>query len=54
MIRVVPGDPVHSLLIAKLEHTQTCGGPMPNAGTMLPADQLQRIRDWISAGAPNN
>lgn len=54
MIRVVPGDPNSSLLVAKLAHTQTCGGPMPNAGTTLPADQLQRIRDWISAGAPND
>lgn len=54
MTRVVAGDPNRSLLVAKLAHTQTCGGPMPNAGTMLAGDQLQRIRDWISTGAPND
>jgi hypothetical protein len=42
--RVVAGDPDASLFVAKLEHTQTCGEPMPNAGTQLPADKLQSVR----------
>jgi len=53
--RVKPGDPDNSYLIRKLN-----GGPgisgsrMPQGGPALPPSQIQRIRDWILAGAPNN
>jgi len=54
LLRVAPGEPDRSLLVSKLEHTQTCGAPMPNAGTRLPVAQLQLLRDWIQAGARND
>ena len=54
MLRVAPGEPARSLLVAKLEHTQTCGTPMPNAGTRLPDSLLQQVRAWISAGAKHD
>jgi PKD repeat protein len=53
--RVKPGDPNNSYLIRKLN-----GGPgisgsrMPQGGPFLAPSQLQRIRDWILAGAANN
>jgi predicted deacylase len=54
LMRVAPRDPDHSLLVTKLEHTQTCGSPMPNAATRLSEAQLHSVRAWISAGAPND
>jgi hypothetical protein len=50
--RVVPNDADASLLIQKLEGTQECGGPMPLIGDLLPAAEIQTIRDWIDMGAP--
>jgi PKD repeat protein len=53
--RVKPGDPDASYLLRKLN-----GGPgisgsrMPQGGPFLVPAQIQRIRDWILAGAPNN
>ena len=53
--RVTPGDPNASYLIRKLE-----GGPgisgqqMPRGGPFLSAAQIQRVRDWVTAGALNN
>lgn len=44
MMRVKPGDPANSYIIVQL------GGGHQNVST---ADQ-QAIKDWISAGAPNN
>jgi outer membrane protein assembly factor BamB len=52
--RVTPGDPDASLLVQKLEHTQSCGGPMPSAAETLPAAQLQQVRTWIANGARND
>ena len=55
LMRVSPTDPDASYLIRKLE-----GGPgisgdqMPPGGPFIPAAEIQRIRDWISDGAPNN
>jgi hypothetical protein len=48
-VRVVPGDPDASNLVARMENN--CGLIMPPAG-MLPAPLLTLVRDWISAGAP--
>jgi hypothetical protein len=55
-IRVVPGDPDHSLVMKKLtDPWEMCGlfyGHMPPAPRpRLSADQLATIRDWIAAGA---
>ncbi len=53
--RIAPGDPDNSYLIRKL-----VGGPnisqsrMPQGGPFLTPDQIQRIRDWILAGAHND
>jgi hypothetical protein len=52
--RVVAGDPATSLLVQKLANTQTCGGQMPPGGPELPPEQLDALRAWIMAGAPNN
>ena len=50
---IVPGDPDTSLMVQKLEGTQTCGQAMP-AGTALGAANpaVQALRAWIAAGAP--
>jgi hypothetical protein len=46
---VVPGDPEHSLL-----YTYPRDGVMPLGGAPLSAADVQKIGDWIKAGAPNN
>jgi hypothetical protein len=52
-VRVVAGDADGSLLIAKLEGTQTCGKQMPPRA-LLSADEIALFRSWIAAGAPAN
>ncbi len=55
LLRVNPGDPDASYLIRKLE-----GGPgitgsrMPQGGPFLSQATIDKIREWISDGAPNN
>jgi hypothetical protein len=51
LIRVVPGDPNASLLIQKLEGTQTVGDRMPQFGPYLPQTTIDVIRQWIASGA---
>lgn len=65
---VVAGDPTKSYLMMKLDGKQaslaasctaipSCGTEMPPgepAGTLLPADQRDTIRKWISEGAKDN
>ena len=51
-VRVVPGDPDGSLLIQKLEGTQTIGDRMPAFSPPLPQATIDVIRQWIHAGAP--
>jgi sugar lactone lactonase YvrE/mono/diheme cytochrome c family protein len=52
--RVVPGDPARSFLLQKLtgEMGYGEGDPMPSVGSALSAEQIQLIRRWIQAGAP--
>jgi hypothetical protein len=54
---VVPGAPTTSYLLAKVSGTQTkLGGKgerMPIGGVLQPAD-VETIRAWIAAGAPDN
>jgi hypothetical protein len=51
-IRVVPGDPSASYLLAKLTGVGMCSGSiMPKAGSELPAAQLDVMRAWIGSGA---
>jgi polyvinyl alcohol dehydrogenase (cytochrome) len=54
LMRVAPRDPAGSLLVQKLEHTQSCGAPMPGATVKLPAAQLEQVRAWITSGAAND
>ena len=50
---VEPGAPDSSVLMKKL--TGTAAGPqMPLHHPRLTAPSVQRLRDWIAAGAPNN
>lgn len=52
-VLVVPGDPEHSLVYLKVTMTQPpCGKQMPMGGAPLPADQVEMLRAWIAAGAP--
>jgi hypothetical protein len=53
IVRVKPGDPANSLLMQKLDGTQTCGTVMPPGGKLLP-DELTLVRDWIMAGAKDD
>jgi hypothetical protein len=52
LVRVIPGDPDHSLLIQKLEGTQTVGQRMPRGGPFLDQSTINVIRQWITNGAP--
>ncbi|MEY4581921.1 MAG: Polyvinylalcohol dehydrogenase precursor, partial [Pseudomonadota bacterium] len=53
LTRVVPSKPDESLLVQKLEGTQTCGDAMP-IGTKLPDAQIKQVRAWIAAGAKDD
>ena len=48
----VAGDSANSLIIKRLEGT--IAPKMPKGGAALNANQIQRIKDWIDAGAKNN
>jgi hypothetical protein len=58
---VTPGMPTQSLIVAMIEAPNgprmSCGARMPDdcptARPCLTAAQIQTIRDWITAGAPN-
>ncbi len=58
MMRVRPGQPDQSYLVHKIQGTQAsvggAGNRMPLVGTPLTQAQIDTIRDWIAAGAPNN
>ena len=51
--RIEPGNPDASYLIDKIEGTGLLQR-MPAGADPLPPASIQLIRDWISAGAPNN
>jgi hypothetical protein len=56
--RVEPGDPDASYLVHKIEGTFASvggsGGRMPLGQGALPQADIDVIRAWIAAGAPNN
>jgi chitodextrinase len=55
LMRVKAGDPAASYLVRKLEGGPTISGSrMPQGGPFLSPSQIQRIKDWIIVGAPNN
>jgi hypothetical protein len=55
LLRVKPGAPDQSYIVAKLEGRQIQAGGqgvrMPMDGDPLTADEVQQIRRWIGAGA---
>lgn len=51
VLRVAPGDPDASYLIAKLEGTADVGERMPLGGPALPRADIDVIRQWILEGA---
>jgi hypothetical protein len=51
---VVPGDPNASLLYLKLSAAPACGDRMPQGASPLTAAQVEMVRSWIAAGAPND
>ncbi len=51
---VVPGSPSTSLLYLKLLAAPPCGDRMPQGGSALSATQVEMVRSWIAAGAPND
>ncbi len=55
-IRVVPGDPDRSLLIVRVEATETtdAGDPMPKVYPRLTADEVEAVTQWILEGARDN
>jgi polyvinyl alcohol dehydrogenase (cytochrome) len=55
--RVVAGNPDMSILYQKMAGVQTCGDRMPPGGPMggmFPQAQLDALKAWIMAGAPND
>jgi hypothetical protein len=52
--RVAANDPDNSLLVQKLEQTQTCGSPMPIGTAFLSEPFIDPIREWITQGALDN
>ena len=50
-LRVDPGNPDVSYIIAKIEGTAAVGGQMPLGGPVLPQATIDEIRLWISNGA---
>lgn len=53
-VRIVPGDPMVSVLWHKVSGSSDYGLNMPPNGTFLSNDELQTIRDWIEQGALDN
>ncbi len=58
LLRIEPKSPDESYLVRKLEGTQIAAGGkgarMPLEGGPLSAEEIARIRNWISAGALDN
>lgn len=56
LLRVKPGDAEESLLYHKLlasgHHTESYGSPMPLGLPLLSTGQVEFVRQWIEAGAP--
>ena len=51
---VVPNQPEMSLMYLKLSPNPPCGNRMPLGGTPFTDVQLEMVRSWIAAGAPND
>ena len=52
--RVVPGDPEASYLVHKLDgRASIAGSRMPQGGSFLTTTEMELVRGWIRAGAPD-
>jgi hypothetical protein len=60
LFRVMPGEPDESFLFNKLRagtepgSVEIGGSPMPSGAAPLRAEQLEAVRRWIEAGAPQD
>lgn len=53
--RVEPGDPTNSYLWMKLAgDARIVGERMPFGGPYLSDEEIERVRSWIAAGAPDD
>lgn len=54
-VRVAPGNATDSYLFMKITgDPRIAGSPMPLLGGPLSSEQVERVRSWIDAGAPDN
>lgn len=54
MVRVIPDDPLNSVLVMKAEGTQVCGARMPLGFEPLDSIDTANIRNWVTQNAFNN
>ena len=54
LTRVVAGDATMSLMYRKISTMPPCGNRMRPTGAALTTTQLDRVRNWINAGALDN
>ena len=52
--RIEPGDPDASYLVQKVEGTASSGARMPFGQPALSNELIQKLRDWVTDGAPDN
>ena len=53
--RIEPGDPANSYLFRKVSgEGDISGSPMPLGSQPLSSEQIELLRAWILAGAPDN
>lgn len=52
--RVIPGDPDNSYLVKKLEGADDIVGVRMPPGAALEGADIERVREWIAAGAIDN
>lgn len=54
LMRVKPGDPDNSYLYRKIRGVGISGARMPQGGPYLSQSDIDKVKGWIEAGAPNN
>ncbi|MEW5877070.1 MAG: CHRD domain-containing protein [Acidobacteriota bacterium] len=54
LMRVKPGDPDNSYLYRKIRGVGISGARMPQGGPYLSQSEIDKVKGWIEAGAPNN
>jgi hypothetical protein len=53
LVLIVPFKPEESLVFLKVSGQPPCGGAMPPGGSPT-AEQVEQLKAWIAAGAPDN